>query len=530
MIGKLLENWLDNASERSYQQVFVQMLAANGFKVLHSTRHCTLEYGKDILAVDENGVGCAFQLKGDPKGQMRTSEFRNGIQMQLVQLASQAPQFPGFPSGTHRSFLVSNGSFSEEVQIAVTQMNQTALPSKIELWSRGTLLDMAQKVSDKLWPSEVQDTRRLLDLYMADAKDVLPSEVLAELLTSVLALDAPSHEMPAAQFKRIISSAAWVTGIALVNFAEADNHYAVTQGWTLYRGLIEGAATKYGYSGIAEYKGCCELAESATLDAVVALWQEVKAAKHLVVSPPLEDSVIYDWRMIVLMGLFSSLYLADLERPCLDDDSRQALIDWLGTASTVQPRELWGEGAIGPLFTFSLALMKMGRVTDASRLIYRMAHELVTTNQDESKLALAVPYYRAERAFKMLFHLDGERDKESFDGSSFLARPLLLCLVALGMKNECEALWANFSRLTHRIFQFSSSHAYFSERTHLGKEVSKIYHPTGRWHELEVEAANEEVKRLDSLWLQGLWWQAAPHRTEAGSMLAALKSIAPSPS
>lgn len=61
MIEKLLENWLDSSTERSYQPVFVQMLTAKGYKVVHSTRHCALEFGKDILAIDLNGAGCAFR-------------------------------------------------------------------------------------------------------------------------------------------------------------------------------------------------------------------------------------------------------------------------------------------------------------------------------------------------------------------------------------------------------------------------------------------------------------------------------------
>lgn len=52
MIEKLLENWLDSASERSYQAVFVQILSAQGYRVVHSTRHTALEYGKDVLAID----------------------------------------------------------------------------------------------------------------------------------------------------------------------------------------------------------------------------------------------------------------------------------------------------------------------------------------------------------------------------------------------------------------------------------------------------------------------------------------------
>lgn len=111
MIEKLLENWLDNASERSYQPVFVQMLSAQGYHVVHSTRHQILEYGKDILAVDPDGVGCAYQLKGNPGGSLGLRQFRDEVQPQLVQMMSQAIVFPGFPDGPHRSISWSTGLF-----------------------------------------------------------------------------------------------------------------------------------------------------------------------------------------------------------------------------------------------------------------------------------------------------------------------------------------------------------------------------------------------------------------------------------
>ena len=130
MIEKLLENWLDRASERSYQAVFVQMLAAEGYTVLHSTRHCLLEYGEDSLAIAPDGVGCAFQLKGDPGGRMKISEFRKDIQPQLTQLMARSPSYPGCPTGPHRAYLVSNGQFEEEVQVAVREMNNGPYPSK----------------------------------------------------------------------------------------------------------------------------------------------------------------------------------------------------------------------------------------------------------------------------------------------------------------------------------------------------------------------------------------------------------------
>ena len=138
MLEKLLENWLYSASERSYQAVFVQMLAAEGYGVLHSTRHCTLEFGKDVLAIAPDGTGCVFQLKGDPKGRMTVSRFRADIQPQLVQLMWQGPAYPGFPRGRRLAYLVSNGQFEEEVQVAVGQLNENDPPAPFSTVVAGT--------------------------------------------------------------------------------------------------------------------------------------------------------------------------------------------------------------------------------------------------------------------------------------------------------------------------------------------------------------------------------------------------------
>lgn len=424
MIGKLLENWLDNASERSYQQVFVQMLSAQGYTVLHSTRHCLLEFGKDVLAIAPDGVGCAFQLKGDPRGQMTIGAFRSGIQQQVVQLLAQCPSYPGFPTGVHRSYLVSNGSFSEEVQVAISQMNSVPYPSKLELWSRGTLLDMAVKTSESLWPSEIQDTRRLLDIYMADPRDQLSLTLLAEMLTSILHL------------------------------GDGDD------------ALKEGEFT--------------------------------------------------------LHGLLAALYLADLAEACLQPDSSTALREWICNG----PRPmLWGEAAVGQIFSMALALGRMGQVDAMGKAISEVAVNIIAANQSESICAYPSPYYSGEEALKIQLTLQEEAiGAETFAGGSFMARPLLLCLAMLDMKADCQALWSDFSKLTHRYFEFSCTEDYLTPRALTGCEVSKIYSETYEWTQLKVDAT-PKASQLEPLWLQSLWWQVAPHRADAASMTAALQSI-----
>ena len=43
MLERLVENWLDNAGERSYQRCFCQMLTGQGYRIIHNTEHTPLD-------------------------------------------------------------------------------------------------------------------------------------------------------------------------------------------------------------------------------------------------------------------------------------------------------------------------------------------------------------------------------------------------------------------------------------------------------------------------------------------------------
>jgi hypothetical protein len=71
--ARAIEDWLANATERSYQTAFCHLLNAIGYSVIHSTTHGPAEEGKDIIAKDINGRIIAFQLK---RGNINVAEWR----------------------------------------------------------------------------------------------------------------------------------------------------------------------------------------------------------------------------------------------------------------------------------------------------------------------------------------------------------------------------------------------------------------------------------------------------------------------
>ncbi len=528
MLEKLLENWLDSASERSYQAVFVQMLSAEGYKVLHSTRHCTLEYGKDVLAVAPDGVGCVFQLKGDPKGKMNVNSFR-GMQFQIVQMLTQRPSFPGFPAGKFRAYLVSNGEFNEEVQIAARELNDSSYPARLELWSRGVLLDFCKRHSALLWPSEIVGTRALLEIYMAEAGDPLPTRILNEMLSSILF--ASQKQLKNSELDRAVISACWATGIGISQFSENRNHYAVASGWMLCWALIR--AAQGSRSRISKrVKQAASICEAAILDALVELWQEVKDRKHLGEGSPIADMEIYNWRISVLVGLFSVLAFANAERRILSEDSGVALTNWLKLNE--EKVALWGEGAISQLFPWVVFLKLNGSQEKAKSLLISILMTLIQKNLNDDEPALPTPHYTFEEIQRDRIGVRKAAglslsDKETFNGSSFCAELILRSAVLLGYVNEAKAIWPQFTKFGHRYFEHKVASGYWMFHASRGTEVTKIYP-----NEYSVSSILEDITGSlesdvalrnwpDQSWLAIMWWQVAPHRLTSSAGCKLLK-------
>lgn len=536
MIEKLLENWLDSASERSYQAVFVQMLAASGYTVLHSTRHCLLEYGKDILAIAPDGVGCAFQLKGAPKGRMKIAEFRADIQPQLVQLMSQAPSYPGFPKGVHRAYLVSNGQYEEEVQLAVREMNMLPFPAKLELWSRGHLFELCKKHGASLWPSELADNRSLLELYMENPRGQFPIATLGAMLESVLCLAIDAKPLKSTELARAATSAAWLTGISISNFAEVENHQACALAWTLCSVMLIGASERHMNGDQSTIQTSLQLTKNAALDALASLWDEVKAREHLVEGNPLSDPEIYRWRITVLYALLTCLAVADSFNPIISIDSRAALTTWL--KGTEHKLDIWGEGAIASVFPWLVWLRKNEPTGRPDEEVAIATTFVIERNQSESRHPLASPYYDAEASLRQRLGLTNTVSEraalaETFAGSSYMAEVLMHLLVRTNMKMRCKSLWSNFTKLGHRGLQLKESWQYCLLRATSGVDDTRIYPSTYQWAQLKQDALqqtppNRIPRELhDSPWLLALWWQVAPQRLNSEAARVFIDNVLP---
>ena len=109
VIGNLVDVWLTEASERSYEAAFGQLLVIEGHRVIQGPMHHAHEHGKDMIAWDSEGNLCAYQLKGGKRSKLDKAAV-DEVQDQLFTAAATAVMHPSLPSPRppDRVYLVTN--------------------------------------------------------------------------------------------------------------------------------------------------------------------------------------------------------------------------------------------------------------------------------------------------------------------------------------------------------------------------------------------------------------------------------------
>jgi hypothetical protein len=493
---RLLEGWLDSASERSYQGPFCQVLSAQGYAVLHSTRHSPIEFGKDVIAVAPDGTPCAYQLKGNPGGRLTHAQFRE-ISPQLIELATQAIVYPGCPTGPHRSYLVTNGNIDEEVQRAIDDVNrnfaQRGLGSHIEIIARGRLLDWFKQCAD-FWPTEIPDLHRMFKLLASVGNEQPPLGLLHELLSATLLLDpgTDEHKRGAAEIRRRITSAALILAVCVRAFSQRDNHYAVVAAWVLYVTYAVATCERHGHDPTKIAASSVAIGMETILRALVDLARETRSRGHSVVGEPLVDAIVYRGRQTLIVGLLSTLWLScEREGEWPTADAKESIEEFI--ARSRSEMELWGQGAL-PQY---LAYYWYWRATDATvapDVFLTSLLEATTriTKEGENRETLLSPYYSFEDVRRhQLARIGALRDPLEDDSpraASFFAEATFHLLVRTGLKQRCKEAWPDLTRIIHEGFDPDGPWGFCMWRSEGGTATTRLLTYEERWSNVVEDA------------------------------------------
>jgi hypothetical protein len=480
------------------------MLAADGHLVVHSTRHAAIEFGKDIITIDRDGVPCAFQLKGNPGRRLTLQQLRE-IRPQLLELATHPIIHPGVARTTHRCYLVTNGQTDEEVHRSLEETNQELErlgfgSNRITLWSRGHLLEMATRLGASLWPSEIEDLNVLLEILVHRGDDLFPIPKLDTLLQRILFLSgAESTRIRTRELKRHITSAAVLVGVALRNFSLRENHYATVTAWTLFITYSIAACTKHriSYKNVAQ--AAVHIAKDTVFDSLAALCDEVEQNRKLLMPSGFEIAPIYIGRATLVYALMAAYWIWSSEREWPDEKHKEFLSMWL-------PRDfnqsyLWGEGAVPQFLVHYWYFSKVDATARSEIQLGNLLQALVQFNLHQPQQNFPGPYFTFEDFIRHLlagFLASGEdplRD-ETARSFSFMAEGLMHLFVRTNLKQAAKSIWPDFTKLGLKHFEPEEAWHYCLYRTNEGNEVMVQSPATKLWDELVTEARECRVRKV----------------------------------
>ena len=216
MIENLVAAWLTDASERSYEAAFAQLLVIEGHTVIQGPMHHAHEHGKDIIALDPDGELCVYQLKGG-SGKLDTGGVEEA-QQQLFVASAAVVAHPSLPEPClpSRVYLVTNQVATGPAQgriLVLSQGNEVAGRAPLSLTERDELLSRFIQAEGRFFPSSPRALKAFLGLFLADGHGPIPPIEFFTLLEAILPVDGGRPAAAAAQ--REISSAALTVSFAL---------------------------------------------------------------------------------------------------------------------------------------------------------------------------------------------------------------------------------------------------------------------------------------------------------------------------
>ena len=491
MLERVIENWLDNTSERSFQQPFCYMLSAEGHTIIHSTRHSAMEMGKDIITIAPDRTLCAFQLKS---GNISLAKWRSEVNPQIDALVCGQINHPSVDTSEHhKSYLVTNGRIEEEVSREIDDKNRgwanQGLPGfHLETIVRGELFEKAKRLGIDLWPSELTDIKTLLEIFLEDGKGVFPKEKLASLFESTFLLDnesVPSEN----RCKRIITSAALLCSIVTSSFSNEDNYAAEIEAWILYIAYIMALAEKWKLS-VPIYEGELKIATDSLYKSLTNLYNEIKERKDLVEGNPLADSYVYRVRITWLLAVMS-IYALWRRRDKIDEDETESFLREFCKEKR-HLLELWGEAVIPQFLAFFWYFRKINGTRKPDDFLRSLISLICKYNAPKGGGFLASPYYEAEDILPHILGIAEEPLRDSFKGESYALEGLVHLYVRRNWKQTMKSLWPGVTRLASVSFEPENSADFYRWRNKEGTVKIVLPKHTQHWEELKALSFESE--------------------------------------
>jgi len=503
---RLFANWLDRINERGYQPFFCLMLVAEGFEILHNTRHSPIEIGKDVIARAPNGDVYAFQLKGHPGGRMRLSEWTSGLD-QIRTLTTHHWHSPGTPR-PERYFpvFVTNGEVDEEARKAIDEFNDGPFiagnTQRLQVWARGRLLDGMATVGAPCWPDDPDGTRSLLNALAQSGGDLPDLEQFAAFLSTSLPQDGYSNSN---QFDRAAVATLVIAELFYSPQQEVENHYALIAYRSAARSHLIAMSSAQAFPITPFVKSLIDLLRDEILNSMSDLRKEANSSLRggvLCQGWPGEDFFNFDFRMLLVLS-FCGLLEIERERMGRPRDEHT---QWFLKLVTQPKRkfDVWGEACIPQLLAIYWGLdVCTGTRASEGLLMGALAHlnHRQLERDDHSNLASSFNGFEEVIAQRMSQILPVDVSlKDDMRRRSGFSMIMTWLLAKRGLKASLRIAWPDVSKIWLVYSQPSGPAGFLAYRDEEATEISTYPASTKQWKDLVSEANTVDTALHSLLW------------------------------
>jgi hypothetical protein len=478
-----------------------------------------------VIALDSDGVPCAFQLKTPSGPRITLREWRDELNKQVYDLVTLKLVHPSLPKHDHhRSFLVTNREIDEEVSRAIDDMNRQwedrgETYHKLETIVGGQIRRDALDLGTNLWPTELIQMRTLLELLLFDGAEHLPKGKLAGLLESTMRLEEGTARPSRAEAVRSCSSAAVLCAMATKSFSEQQNHFAEIEAWVMYLAHLM-AVSERRRIAFRELMGHFEIGVAGIRNALANLIDELRQRSHVVEGDITTDMYVRRVRITVLLGLIGVYVLWGRSEGTIENEVETFAEEF---CEKYGPRLfMWGEGAVPHILAFYWYWRTVDATKDIDSLLLNLIGGICHSNAPSAdpEKTFPSPYHSASDILSQRFGLAEEKWDEDFRRHSYSLEALIHLYVRQNWKQAFMPLWTDVTRVSFTRFDPESKWRFFLWNTDRGTHWSVCPEYPKRWADLRDEAWENDgsclpmsIKKYPFLLL--LFLCVYPHRMNA---------------
>ena len=515
MIENLVDAWLTEASERSYETAFSQLLVIEGHRVIQGPMHHAYEHGKDIIAWNPEEELCVYQLKGG-RGKLGVRSLER-IQPQLHAASTSAVMHPSLPSSRtpDRVYLVTNQTATGPAQNrlhAISEGLSERRFASLQMIERAELCSRFVAAEGRFFPTSPKGLKTFLSLFLADGRGELPRRDFFSLLEEVLPF-SPASPNPA-NAARSVAATALVTAFALQKWTELENYAEVFMGWVCYATQVLRLAEMHRL-GRRHWERSYRLALEEARRNARHLLDEAVNAEDLVM-PHECESLVYGARAVKVCGLVSALAMSERiefgpEHSC--EESAAALV-----LRELQFFRICGEVQAPDFFLATLAVKGAVGEQVADAMLLSWVQGVARANQVGSASPLPDPYHSPEEVLEAQLSPAGSfLADEDFAGNAYTIHGGVRWATRRLLREPLNSAWGEVSRISHCCFEPSVPSDYLTPETRHGRMVSWFYSLPTSWSGLQAEAGECGSSSLPRVLLEcrefvPFYCLALPHR------------------